>query len=124
MIADVETLRAEVESLRGRLAGLIGAPDYQTRLRMEFGLTPKQAGILALFMGVTRPVTTETIYANVYEHENGDGPDFPIVKVGISQLRRKLASFQAPGGISNAYGTGSYQLSPDLRAWVAGRVAA
>jgi DNA-binding response OmpR family regulator len=124
MTATIESLRAEVEYLREQLSGLTGSPDYQSRLRMEFGLTPKQAGILALFMNTSRPVSQSIVYANVYEYPGGDGPDFPIVKVGISQLRRKLESFKAPGRIANSYGTGTYQLSDDLREWVRERVAA
>jgi hypothetical protein len=124
MTPNEESLRAEVEYLRERLDGLVGTVDQKTQLRHAFGLSPKQAGTLALLMGATRPVSTTAIYLNVFEHDNGDGPCLASVKVCLSQLRRRFADFKAPGGISNAYGTGCYTIAPELRAWIDERVAA
>jgi hypothetical protein len=124
MTATIESLRAEVEYLRERLSELTGTVDQKTQLRHAFGLSPKQAGTLALLMGATRPISTTAIYLNVFERDCGDGPDLASVKVCLSQLRRRFADFKAPGGISNAYGTGCYTLAPELRAWVAERVSA
>lgn len=124
MTPNEEALRAEVEYLRERLDGLVGTVDHKTQLRHAFGLSPKQAGTLALLMGATRPVSTTAIYLNVFERDCGDGPDLASVKVCLSQLRRRFADFGAPGGISNAYGTGCYTIAPELREWISGRVAA
>ena len=124
MTPQIEDLQEQVRYLRERLDDLVGTVDQKTKLRHAFGLSPKQAGTLALLMGATRPVSTTAIYLNVFEHDNGDGPDLASVKVCLSQLRRRFADFKAPGGISNAYGTGCYTLAPELRAWIDERVAA
>lgn len=124
MTPSYEDLRAEVTDLRERLNGIIGTVDHRDQLRHAFGLSPKQADILAILLKAKRPVSTDNLYANVFEYVNGDGPSLAIVKVCLSQLRRRLAAFNAPGGISNAYGTGSYTMTPELRAWVSERVPA
>jgi hypothetical protein len=124
MTATIESLRAEVEYLRERLNGVTGTVEAHDQLRHAFGISPKQARTLALLMRATRPVTTTAIYLNVFERDCGDGPDLASVKVCLSQLRRRLAAFNAPGRISNAYGTGAYTMSPELRAWVNDRVSA
>lgn len=122
MTPTIEDLQEQVAYLKERLGRLTGSPDQHEALRIEFGLSPKQAGTLALMLNTGRPISTETIYANVFEHHDGGGPDTPIVRVCVSQLRRKLESFKAPPGISSAYGTGCYQMTPDLRAWVQARL--
>lgn len=119
-----EQLRAEVADLREKLAGLVGSTDLRTDLRHAFGLSPKQADVLAVLLNAKRPVSTENLYANVFEYDNGDGPNLAIVKVSMSQLRRKLERSGAPHGISSAYGTGCYAATAPLRAWVSERVAA
>lgn len=124
MTPSYEDLQAQNAWLKEQLDGVTGSTNYQTELRHAFGLSPKQAGILAVLMNAKRPVTTTTMYSLVYEHENGEGPDHPIVKVGISQLRRRLRAFRAPEGVTNAWGTGGYTITPELRAWVSDRVAA
>lgn len=124
MTATIEDLQEQVVHLKGMLAELRGGIDQHTQLRHAFGLSPKQAQALALLLNTTRPLSLETVYANVYEHPNGGGPDFPIVKVAMSQLRLKMGDRGAPsGGIAAAYGTGCYSLTPELRAWIQQRLA-
>jgi len=124
MTPTIEDLQEQVRDLRERLNGVTGTVEAHDQFRHAFGISPKQARTLALLMRATRPVTTTAIYLNVFERDCGDGPDLASVKVCLSQLRRRLQEFNAPGRISNAYGTGSYTMSPELRAWVAERVAA
>ncbi len=124
MTPTYEDLQEQVRDLRERLNGVTGTVETHDQLRHAFGISPKQARTLAVLMNATRPVTTTALYLNVFEHANGDGPDLASVKVCLSQLRRRLQEFNAPGRISNAYGTGSYTMSPELRAWVAERVSA
>lgn len=118
-----EDLQEQVAHLNGLLAELRGAPPLHAALRQEFGLTPKQAGVLALMIGAPR-TSCDAIYANVFEHANGDGPCWQIIRVVVSQLRRRLEAFRAPGKIVTHYGSGIYEMSPDLRAWLKARLAA
>lgn len=124
MTPTYDDLQEQVRYLREKLDGVTGTADHKTSLRHAFGLSPKQAATLALLMGATRPVSTTAIYLNVFERDCGDGPNLDSVKVCLSQLRRRFADFKAPGGISNAYGTGCYTIAPELRAWVSERVPA
>lgn len=121
MTPSYEDLQEQVAYLKDMLAELRGDLPQHARLRSEFGLTPKQAATLALLLNGER-VSVDAIYSNVFEHHNGGGPDTPIIRVVVSQLRRKLSLFQAPGTILAYYGMGIYELSSELRAWIQQRL--
>lgn len=121
MTPSYEDLQERVHYLTGQLAELRGAPTQHMALRQAFGLTSRQAGVLALMLNAPR-TTCDAIYANVFERPNGDGPEWQIIRVVVSQLRRRLEAFKAPGKIVTYYGSGTYEMSPDLRAWIKARL--
>lgn len=123
MTAVEEQLRAEVEALREKLAVLVGGDDQFTQIRTSLGLRPKHAMLLALLFNTQRALTAEAIYANVFEHANGDGPILDCVKVAICQTRARMVALGAPERcIPAAFGTGSYTLTPEARAWLTERL--
>lgn len=124
MTAVEENLRAEVEHLRERLAGLTGSEDQLTIIRASLGLRPRLASVLALFLNTQRSLSVEAIYANVFEHDNGDGPIMKSVVVAVCQIRARLVQLGCPERcIPAAFGTGTYSLSPEARAWLTARLA-
>lgn len=123
MTAVEEQLRAEVECLRERLAGLTGDEDQVARIRVSLGLMPRHAAVLALLLNTQRALRMEAIYANVFEHANGDGPVMETVKVAMSTIRSKVRPLGAPERcIPSAFGTRSYSLTPEFRAWLLDRL--
>jgi len=123
MSAVEEQLRAEVADLRKRLAGLVGTDDQITRLRTGLGLRPKHAAVLALMLNTSRALSVEAIYANVFEHDNGDGPITDCVKVAICEIRKHIVPLGAPERcIPAAFGSGTYSLTPEARAWLTARL--
>lgn len=121
MTPTYEDLQEQVRELRATLKQLTGSEPEHARLRALFGLTPKQAQTLSLLINAPR-CTVDSIYANVFEYPNGDGPDFRIIRVIISQIRSRLRAFSAPGQIVTYYGNGTYELSSDLRSWLKGKI--
>lgn len=114
----VEQLEIENEALRQKLEQLTGGQIIKEYLRSTLNLSNQMGGMLALLLKRPYPVAKSTIYTQVFERPDGSGPDELIVNVQMCKLRDRLAQSGAPGGISCAYGTGSYALSPDLRAWL------
>lgn len=124
MTPTYDALQEQVRELEGMLSQLRGDVTQQARLRMEFGLRPKHAAVLALLVNTARPISADAIYANVFEHPNGDGPVLATVKVSICQLRQRLANHSAPSpSIPSAYSTGCYYLTTEFRDWLAERLA-
>jgi len=122
-ISTIEALRAEVEYLREQLSGLTGTEDQITRIRTATGVRPKHARILALLLNTDRLISAETIYAHVFEHDNGDGPILKSVPVAICEIRKHIVPLGAPERcIPAAFGTGGYSLSPEARAWLNARL--
>lgn len=115
-----EQLRAEVATLQDMLAQLRGSIDQVHQYRTAFSLPPRHARLLALLVNTRRPLSVETIYANVFEHSNGDGPGLDSVKVAVSEIRSRLGARGAPDrSIPSAFGTASYSLTPEFRTWLA-----
>lgn len=117
----VEELKEENAFLKQRIAELTGENDRIT-VQRAFGLSPKQAGVLALLLRNKRVVTRQALYSEVFEHDNGDGPFTQIMAVVVSKVRVRLREFKAPGTIQTVYGSG-YCLTDDLRAWLDARLA-
>ena len=122
MTPTYEEVCDQVAVLQSRLEQLTGTPELRDRVRQTFKLSPKQAAIITLLLKTRRPVTAEMVYANVFEHPNGDGPEQKIIAVTVCQLRSRLRALDAPGGISSSYGTGAYTITDDLRAWLNARL--
>ncbi|WP_374387149.1 hypothetical protein [Brevundimonas sp.] len=113
----VEQLEIENEVLRQKLNQLTGGVELEI-LRGTLGLSGQMAGVLALLLKRPYPVNRDTIYQQVFERPDGSGPIIKTIAVQICKLRARLATAGAPGNIVCAYGTESYALTPDLRAWL------
>lgn len=124
MTPTYDDLSEQVKALTDTLSQLQGGPDQHVRLRTEFQLSAQQARLVALLVNTHRPLSVETIYANVFEQPNGDGPVIASVKVAVCKIRARLAELGAPEpSIPCAYGTSRYYLTTEFRAWLSNRLA-
>lgn len=115
-----DDLREEVAYLKARIADLSGEGDW-ANIRSVLGLTPQGARVLALLCArAGRVVRRSAIYAEVFERNDGDGPDERIMLAVICRLRTALSDLGAPDGLLTSWGVG-YQATPDLAAWVYAR---
>jgi DNA-binding response OmpR family regulator len=123
MTPQIEDLQEQVRYLRGRIEELTGTEDQITRLRSALGLRPKHAAVLALMLNTNRSLSVDAIYRNVFEYDNGDGPIIECVKVAICEIRKHIIPLGAPERcIPAAFGTGTYSLTPEARAWLTSRI--
>lgn len=123
MTPQIEDLQEQVRYLRERLDDLSGSNDQITAIRTSLGLMPRHAAVLALLVNTQRALRDEAIYSAVFEHANGDGPTMGTVKVAISTIRSKVRALGAPERtIPVAFGTSSYSLTPEFRAWLGDRL--
>lgn len=123
MTPQIEDLQEQVRYLRERLADLAGTEDQLTAVRASLGLSPRLAKVLLLLLNAARPVRTEAIYVNVFEHDNGDGPVLECVKVAMCRLRAEILKRSGPPkAITCAFGTGCYSLTPEARQWLGERL--
>ena len=112
-----EDLEAENAELKERLAALIGDWPAVEQYRLMLGVHPQAAKVCVALLKATGWVSTEALYREVFQHENGDGPDIKIVNVVVHNLRKALRKIGAAGQIASAWGYG-YTMTPDLRAWL------
>lgn len=116
-----QELEAEVERLK-HIVGEMMRPDLALRIKQAVRTRGiKAARILAMLLPTHEGRTREAIWAAVFQHPNGDGPEIKIVDVQVSQLRSDLRAAKAPGNIECVWGWG-YRLTPELRAWLRDRV--
>lgn len=123
MIADVETLQAEVAWLRGQLDELRGGPDDLEKLRKLLGAAGQPLKVVSLLLRAKRVVSCEAIYAQVLEKPNGDGPNERAIAVIVCHARAALRKVGAPGDIRNRRAVG-YEMTPDLRQWLNAKLEA
>jgi DNA-binding response OmpR family regulator len=85
------------------LTGHADAPHY----RAEFGMSRQEAEMLALLVSRPgMPQSTGTVYDHVFLHANGDGPEWPAVRVVVYHVRRKLRAAGFKDAIQTLYGNG------------------
>lgn len=117
MTAREEELLAENAYLKERVEELTcvaAIPALCSALR----LAPQQAKmLLVLTRRANFPISRETVYRAVFEHDNGDGPEVKIMDIVICNLRRVLRRERAPGSIDTVWGQG-WKTTPELTAWV------
>jgi DNA-binding response OmpR family regulator len=101
----VAWLSQQVRTLSGK--------DEAAEYRAAFGMSRQEAEVLALLVSrAGMPQSTGTIYEQVFQHANGDGPEWHAVKVVVYHVRRKLAAAGFGSVIQTLYGNGYWIARP------------
>jgi DNA-binding response OmpR family regulator len=112
--AEIARLRGEIDERKAIIADMrkAFAPASSVPLGTA-GLSRKEAEMVSILFSRRGWVRSEAIYASIYGAQPGDGPDPSIVKVHLSNARKKLAPLGVT--IHSTY-YGGYRLDAEGRA--------
>lgn len=113
-----EALRAENRWLKNRIKDLTRLDDWPVIGRALL-CKPQEAKVLTLLWARrdVQFVSRESIYTEVFQRPDGDGPTSNVVTSTIYGLRQALRDAKTPRGITTHYGAG-YSITRELAAWI------